>query len=126
MAELEFERRLERLFGQTLSFPDEVDFARRVEAKLDQGWTLRRWLIGAAGVSGGIVGASQLIMSNFVHRVEDVSHGSSKLIEASVSQLKPGFSLLGLLSADWIIIWIAGGLAIVAMGFVLTRVIEEI
>ena len=65
-------------------------------------------------------------MSNFVHRVEDVSNGSSKLIEASVSQLKPGISLLGLVSTDWIIIWIASGLAIVATGFVLTRVIEEI
>lgn len=126
MAELEFERSLERLFAQPASFPDEVEFARRIEARLDQGWNLRRWLIGAAGVSGGIVGASQLIMSNFVHRVEDVSNGSSKLIEASVSQLKPGISLLGLVSTDWIIIWIASGLAIVATGFVLTRVIEEI
>jgi len=78
------------------------------------------------GVSGGVVGASQLIMSNFVHRVEDVSAGSTKLIEASVSQLKPGVALLGLVSTDWLIIWIASGLAVVAMGFVLTRVIEEI
>ena len=126
MAEVDFERRLERLFAETPEYADAGAFALRVERRMDAGWTARRWLIGAAGVSGGIVGASQLIMSNFVHRVEDVSHGSSKLIEASVSQLKPGFSLLGLLSADWIIIWIAGGLAIVAMGFVLTRVIEEI
>lgn len=126
MAELEFERRLERLFAQSAPFSDDVEFARRVEARLDQGWNLRRWLIGAAGVSGGVVGASQLIMSNFVHRVEDVSAGSSKLIEASVSQLKPGVTLLGLVSTDWLIIWIASGLAVVAMGFVLTRVIEEI
>ncbi|OXE35874.1 MAG: hypothetical protein CGW95_11305 [Phenylobacterium zucineum] len=126
MAELDFERRLERLFAQSTPFPDEVEFARSVEARLDRGWNLRRWLIGAAGFSGGIVGASQLILSNFAHRVEDVSQGSSKLIQAGVSQLRPGVSLLGLLSTDWIIIWVASGLAVVAMGFVLTRVIEEI
>ena len=126
MADLEFERRLERLFAQSPAFPDDAAFASRVEARLDQGWTLRRWLIGAAGVAGGVVGASQLIMSNFIHRVEDLSTGSSKAIEAGVSQLRPGVSLLGLVSTDWIIIWIASGLAVVAMGFVLTRVIEEI
>lgn len=126
MSELEFERRLERMFAQSASFPDEAEFARRVDARLDRGWNLRRWLIGAAGVSGGIVGASQLIMSNFIHRVEDVSTGSGKLIEASVNQLKPGVSLLGLVSSDWVIVWVASGLAVVAMGFVLTRVIEEI
>lgn len=126
MAELDFERKLERLFAQSTSFSDDAEFVQKVETRLNQGWNLRRWLIGAAGVSGGVIGASQLIMSNFLHRVEDVSQGSSKAFEASVSQLKPGVALLGLVSSDWIIIWVASGLAIVAMGFVLTRVIDEI
>ena len=126
MAELDFERKLERLFAQSSAFSDEAEFVQKVETRLNQGWNLRRWLIGAAGVSGGVIGASQLIMSNFLHRVEDVSEGSSKAFEASVSQLKPSVALLGLVSTDWIIIWVASGLAIVAMGFVLTRVIDEI
>jgi len=72
------------------------------------------------------VGASQIIMSNFVHRVEDASEGSTKLLQASIAQVKPGFDLLSLVQSDWMVVWIASGLAVIAMGFVLTKVIEEI
>ncbi len=126
MADLEFERRLEREFAQSAAFSDEAAFCRSVEARLNQGWTLRRWLIGASGVTGGVIGASQLFMTDFIHRVADLSQGSTRLVESSVSQIRPGVSLLGLVSTDQIVVWVAAGLAIVAIGFVLTRVIEEI
>jgi hypothetical protein len=31
-----------------------------------------------------------------------------------------------MVQSDWTVVWIASGLAVLAMGFVLTRVIEEI
>jgi hypothetical protein len=73
-----------------------------------------------------VIGASQLVMSNLVHRVEDASQGSTRLIQASIAQAKPGFDLLSAFQSDWMVVWLAGGLAVIAMGFVLTKVIEEI
>ena len=42
MAELDFERRLERLFAETPAYADDDAFAERVERRLDRGWTARR------------------------------------------------------------------------------------
>ncbi len=126
MAEIDFERRLERLFSDAPAFSDESAFAARVEQRLNRGWNLRRWFIGAAGVAGGVIGASQLIMSNFVQRVEDASAGSSRILQAGIAQARPGMDLFAMVQSDWTVVWIASGLAVLAMGFVLTRVIEEI
>jgi len=125
MAELEFERRLERLFAEAPAFSDEKAFAVSVERKLDRGWTLRRWMIGAAGFTGGLIGASQIIMSNFVGQVEAASEGSTRLLKAGVAEWAPRIELLSSLPAGSSVVWIASGLAVLALGFVLTRVIEE-
>ena len=45
MAELDFERRLERMFAETPELPDAGAFADGIERKLDRGWNLRRWMI---------------------------------------------------------------------------------
>lgn len=126
MAELDFERRLERLFAEAPAFSDEKAFADSVERKLDRGWTMRRWLIGAAGLVGGIVGASQLIMSNFMGELETASAGSSRILQASMAEWAPRLDILSALPAGSSVVWLASGLAVLALGFVLTRVIEEI
>ncbi|WP_309645954.1 hypothetical protein [Phenylobacterium sp.] len=125
MVELEFERRLERLFADPPAFSDEKAFAALVERKLDRGWNLRRILIGAAGLVGGLVGASQLILSNFVGQVEAASEGSSRILRDGVAEWAPRVELLSALPAGGSVVWLASGLAVLAMGFVLTRVIEE-
>ncbi len=128
MVELDFERRLERLFAESPELSDAGSFAERVERRLDAGWTARRWLIGAAGVIGGVIGASQLMVSNVLQRVETAGD-SARLLSSSFSSLSHISS-----GADWIAtvtsgggaVWIAAGLAVVMMGYVLTRVIGEI
>ena len=127
MAEVEFERALERMFARA---PDVVvdaeSFADRVQRRLDRGWAARRLLIGSAGVVGGIIGASQLIMSNLFSRAEAASSESARVLTTGVRQIAP--------QADWLFsrpagvetIWVAAGLAVLALGFVLTRIIEEI
>ena len=125
MAELDFERRLERLFAEPPAFPDEKVFAALVETKIDRGWTLRRWVIGAAGLVGGVVGASQLIMSNFFRQVETASEGSGRLLREGAEQLGSRTDLLAALPAGSSVVWIAGGMAVLALGFVVTRVLEE-
>ena len=130
MAEAEFERRLERLFADAPDFADAGAFADRVERRLATGWNTRRWLIGAAGIAGGVIGASQLIMSNLFQRVESAGDSARALqvgFTKVTSQITPG-------GGDWvsgfaeggIVVWVASGLAIVAMGFALTRVFEEL
>lgn len=125
MAELEFERRLERMFADPPAFSDEQAFAARVERKLTRGWNLRRWTIGVAGLAGGVIGASQLIMSNFMSQVETASEGSTRLLQVGVQQLAPRSELLSMLPAGSSVVWIASGMAVLAIGFVVTRVFEE-
>lgn len=128
MVELDFERRLERLFADAPELADAGAFAERVERRLDAGWTARRWLIGAAGVVGGVIGASQLMVSNMFQRVETAGDSARLLSNSftSLGHLSSGADWVASLSGGGGVVWIAAGLAVVMMGFVLTRVIGEI
>jgi hypothetical protein len=125
MAEVDFERRLERLFAEAPELPDASAFAQRVERRLDAGWTARRWLIGAAGGVGGVIGASQLMVSNLPQRVESAGD-SARLITSSLNHISAQTDWLSMASTGGAGVWIAAALAVVMMGFVLTRVIGEI
>ena len=125
MVELDFERRLERLFAESPELADAGSFAERVERRLDAGWTARRWLIGAAGVVGGVIGASQLMVSNVFQRVETASD-SARLLSTSFSHISSGTDWVAAVSSGGTVVWVAAGLAVIMMGFVLTRVIGEI
>jgi len=124
MAEIDFERRLERLFAEAPDLPDAQAFADRIENRLNRGWTARRWLIGAAGMMGGVVGASQLVMSNLVEQVRSAEQ-SARVLSQGLSRAAPTSDMVSALSGGYGV-WIAVGLAVLAMGFVLSRVIEEI
>ena len=80
MVELEFERRLERLFADAPAFSDEKAFATSVERKLDRGWNLRRILIGAAGLVGGLVGA--MMTRGFEHEL--ANHYDQAVVEGKI------------------------------------------
>jgi hypothetical protein len=125
MVEIEFERRLERLFNEAPELPDAGAFAARVERRLDAGWTARRWLIGAAGVVGGVIGASQLMLSNVFQRVETAGD-SARLLSSSINHISAGTDWMAALSGGGAVVWAAAAMAVVMMGFVLTRVIGEI
>ncbi len=125
MAELDFERRLERMFADAPEMPDARVFAQNIEQRLARGWTARRWLIGVAGVLGGLLGASQLIMSNLFQRMEN-AEGSARLLTSGLGRVAPQAEWVPALSGGASIVWVAASVAVITMGFVLTRVIEEI
>ncbi|MBI1200681.1 MAG: hypothetical protein GC203_22690 [Phenylobacterium sp.] len=124
MAEIDFERRLERLFGEAPEAPDAQAFAERVERRLNRGWTARRWLIGAAGLAGGVIGASQLLMSNLFHRMETAEQ-SARALGQGLSRVTPATDMVSALSGGYGL-WLAVGLAVITLGFVVSRMIEEI
>src|SRR6478736_3572394 len=106
MAEVDFERRLERLFAEGPELADAGAFAERIERRLDAGWTARRWLIGAAGVVGGVVGASQLMMSNVVQRVE-TAEDSARLLSSGLTHMTPRADWMAAISSGGSVVWIA-------------------
>ncbi|MFZ5718381.1 MAG: hypothetical protein ACOY5Y_02825 [Pseudomonadota bacterium] len=124
MAEIEFERRLERLFGEAPELPDASAFAARFERRLDRGWTARRWLIGAAGVVGGVIGASQLFMANIFDRAE-AAEQSARMLGQGLARATPTSDMVSALSGGYGV-WIAVGLAVLTLGFAVSRVIEEL
>jgi hypothetical protein len=123
---MEFEGRLERLFSEAPLLADADGFAQRLERRLERGWAARRLLIGAAGVVGGVIGASQLFLSNFAGRMEAASEGSAKIIASGLRQVAPHAQWLTALPAGGPVVWVASAMAVLALGFALTRAIEEI
>lgn len=126
MAEVDFERRLERLFADAPAFGDSEAFAARVGRRLDRGWATRRALIGVAGVTGGVIGASQLVVSNFAEDLQSATDGPARLVTAGLSQVAADSDWMSALSGAGNVIWLAAGLAGLAVAFVITRLIEEI
>src|SRR5882672_2805475 len=112
MAEVDFERRLERLFAEGPELPDAGAFAERVERRLDAGWTARRWLIGAAGVVGGVIGASQLMVSNLFQRVETAGD-SARMLTTSINHISTGTDWVAAVSNGGTVVWVAAGLAVI-------------
>lgn len=125
MAEVDFERSLERMFADAPHFDDSEAFAARIERRLDRGWMVRRVAIGGAGLVGGVIGASQLILSRFVDRLETASTGSARIITAGWNEVAPKADLLASTPIGSPIVWAAVALALLGLGFVVTRLIEE-
>ena len=126
MAEPSFEFRLERMFADAPPAADADIFALQVLHRLDRGWTARRFLIGAMGVLGGLIGAYEILGSGvsgqlvaYVDRVNDFL--AQHLAASATNALAPGG-----IYVDVQAIWLAGALAIVAAGFGLARLVREI
>lgn len=123
MAEMDFERRLERMFAEDTVFPDEGTFAQRVETRLDRGWAARRAMIWVAGVAGGAIGATQLLMSNLRPSLERLEISPP----AQLASLREAGAAVEWLTplAGGETMWLIAALAVTAVGLALTRMIEE-
>ena len=121
----EFERELDRMFADAPVFADADLFTRRVDERLGRGWTFRRVLIGGLGLLGGVIGGGQLLGSGLIGQLGAFTSQGNLMLSHSIQDLKPQefMSQMGPLSGE--VLWMSAGLAVVAVGFAVTRVIRE-
>ncbi|MGH7023308.1 MAG: hypothetical protein ACREEB_06910 [Caulobacteraceae bacterium] len=123
MADRTFEMELDRLFGEHPAFADADLFAMRVETSLERGWTFRRLLIGGLGLAGGLIGAVQLMGYGVMPRLDALAtqYAPSIQVKWTDTHLLPGG-----MEVNGEVLWMSAAMAIVAIGFAVTRAIREI
>lgn len=125
MAEPDFEAQLTRLYNEPPAFPDAELFAVQIAADLDRGWALRRVLIGGAGVAAGVIAAVQLITTRFSAELQTLSRDGTRDLNADLEQALNRVNQMVATPASVEALWLAAGLALLALGFAVTRAMEE-
>ncbi len=125
MSDPEFDARLGRLFSEAPAFGDADGFARRIEDRLARAWTVRRMLIGLAGVVGGLVAAGQMLGGGHLW---EAASGLSAQVGGAVArggQAVGQFHVLSDLPIGGEVLWMGLGLAVLAVVLVAARSLEE-
>lgn len=122
MSDFEFEARLERMFAQPPPVTDPGVFAAQVQARLERGWAFRRVLIGAAGLVGGAVAASQAFGSGVLARLGEVSAPAGEaLTNAGSGQLLSTDAVGAAMAGSGEVMWIAAALLALTVGIAASR-----
>ncbi len=124
MADPEFEARLIRWFGDAPALADADHFAKRVEGRIDRSWSLRRAMIGMAGLAGGVIAVGQLLGARLFDHIAGLSKASVTEVSEgvrTVGQLR----LLASLPVSGEVLWMGAGLAVLAVVLMATRSLEE-
>jgi hypothetical protein len=124
MADLMFERELERMFAEPPACGDADAFAVRVERKLARGWALRNLLIGALGLVGGVIAGAQLLGGGVFERLGAFTSQSERMLTGQLVDAASGV-LPRSLPFDNQLMWFSAALAILGIGFAITRVVRE-
>ena len=125
MAEPDFEAQLTRLYKEPPSFPDAELFTAQIQASLDRGWALRRLLIGGAGIVAGLIAAFQLVSTRFSAELQAISNAGTRGVAADVDAVMTKFNQTVATPASVEALWLAAGLALLALGFAVTRAMED-
>jgi hypothetical protein len=132
MHEREFEASLERMFREAPVMPDAELFALDVRRRLDRGWALRRWGVGAAGVVGGAVAVTQTLGANLNLRFEQASAGSVRAVDTvyreALGQAQTITAGGGLAFGDMGLgmFWVASGVIVLLAVGLMTRAFDEV
>jgi hypothetical protein len=125
MAEPDFEAQLSRMFAEPPTFPDTALFNAEMAAKLDRGWAMRRMFIGGAGVVAGLFAAFQILTTRFSSEVAQLSKNGSLSLENEISAGVAKFNAMLTTPSSAEAVWLAAGLAVVAIAFFVTRAVED-
>ena len=124
-----FEMRLGRLFGEAQTYPDGALFALEVESRLGRGWALRRALIVAAGVFGGLLAVGQAMGSGLFTQIDSFSHMAAAT-RTGLANLPAPMALrlaaLPDLPFGGEVLWLVLGFAVLAGALLAGRSLEEL
>ncbi len=126
MAEPDFEAQLSRMFNEAPSFADAALFNAEVAAKLDRGWAVRRLVIAAGGGAAGLFAAFQRLGSRLSADVLQLSRNSGHNLQTEIDSGVAKINSVLTTPASAEALWLAAALAVLALGFAVTRVVEEL
>ncbi len=129
MSDPSFEMRLQRLYAEHPHYPDAPLFAAEVEGRLSRGWALRRMLIGAAGVAGGLIAVIQFAGARFGQRLGelgDLATTTGHSLHTTMLHMPGPFGEVGQLPFGGEVLWLVAGLAVLAGALLASRSIQEI
>lgn len=128
MADNLFEAQLEALFREPPAFDDSALFATRLQARLDRSWALRRALITLAGLTGGVLAATQLVRSHALDQLDAITRGwtaeAQRLVDSAPALSHAQAALVQTLPFTGEVLWPVAGLALLAAALVSTRLLE--
>ena len=125
MADPSFEHALHRLFQDGPTLPDAPLFAARIEAKLEREWTLRRLLIGAGGAAAGVLATWQAMGSSVLSRILGAIELPSGALSRQNDILRASAGVLQQLPYSGEVVWLLGGMVLLAAGFLATRAADQ-
>ena len=96
-----------------------------VQARLDRDWTVRRVMIGAAGIVGGVLAASQAFGSGVLDRLQAMQLPSAPLLHAPALRNAVAGDGLALLWGGGEVVWLAAGLIATAAVFLGARLADQ-
>jgi len=130
MAERVFEAELERLFAEAPAMADQDLFVARVSLALDRGWGFRRLVIGGLGLAGGLIGGAQVLRFGLIGRLLAVGDPWRALEGSSLWRLPIARSVTQIAgssaSMDSEVLWMSAGLALLAIGLLVSRTVKDI
>lgn len=126
MSDPRFELELQRLFAEAPSRPDAELFALRVADRLERSWTLRRLGVGLAGAAAGAVALWQLGGAQVLGRLDEAVQAPLSDWMRHAPVLADVGPVLRTLPIPGELVWVVGGLMLLALGLVVTRVVDEI
>ena len=126
MSDAAFERELHRLFGEAPTRPDAELFALRVRERLDLAWAWRRMAVGFAGAGAGAVALWQLGGAQVLTRLADAVSVPASDLWRRTPILDQASAVLREVPVPGELIWLVGGLMLLAAGLVVTRIVDEI
>ncbi len=126
MSDLEFETRLDRMFAEPPYFPDAELFARQVEGRMERGWSMRRLLIGGAGIVAGVVGVGQMMGAGlFLKAAGSEATVQAEAVGKAFGELMSASSNIGALPISPEVLWMTAALGVIGLGFAITRATQE-
>lgn len=114
------------MFAASPAMGDNDLFVLQVAHRLDRGWTFRRFLIGGLGVAGGVIGGAQVLRSGILGRLDAFGARSDEVVSSGLGSLTTAHLLPAWFTLDTEALWMSAALAVLAVGFALTRAIKEI